>query len=249
MKREYELGLVSVSFRPYSPMEIVKAVKEAGLTCIEWGSDIHAPYSDTERLKEIVDLQREYGISCSSYGTYFRLGVTPIEELEGYIAAAKLLGTDILRLWCGAKSGADMTEEEREFLISECRMAAEIAERSDVTLCLECHRGTFTERLSDALFLMREIDSSCFRMYWQPFQWETEENKLIYAEAIAPYVKHVHVFQWKGEGKYPLCEGIAEWRRYLENFSGPRTLLLEFMPDNRIETLRSEADALRKIAE
>ena len=243
----YELGLVSVSFRSHSPEEILIAVKDAGLTCIEWGSDIHAPCTDADRLREIVRLQTKYGIYCSSYGTYFKLGVTPIGELEGYVRAAKALGTDVLRLWCGGKSGADMTDDQREALISDCRTAAEIAERHGVTLCLECHRNTFTERLSDAVFLMREIDSPHFRTYWQPFQWETVENNLTYAETVAPYVKHVHVFNWKNEQKLPLNEGISEWRRYLELLPAPRTLLLEFMPDNSIGSLSAEAEALRKL--
>lgn len=248
MNRNYDSGLVSVSFRRHSPEEIVKAAKEAGLTCIEWGSDIHAPCLDTERLREIVALQERYGIRCSSYGTYFRLCETPLSELEAYIAAAKMLGTDVLRLWCGSKSGADMTEAERERLISECKAAAELAEKHGVILCTECHRGTFTERLSDALLLMREVDSPSFRTYWQPFQWKSVEENLAYAEAIAPYAEHIHVFQWKNDEKFSLREGIAEWKGYLEKFSCPRTLLLEFMPDNSIDSLRGEADALREIA-
>ena len=247
MNRNYDLGLVSVSFRRHSPEEIVRAAREAGLSCIEWGSDIHAPCLDTDRLRDIVALQERYGIRCSSYGTYFRLGETPLAELEAYIAAAKMLGTDVLRLWCGSKSGADMTEEEREKLIAECRHAAEIAEKHGVTLCTECHRGTFTECLSDALLLMREVDSPNFRTYWQPFQWKSEEDNLLYAEAISPYAKHIHVFNWKNDQKLPLDDGVSEWRGYLEKFSRPRTLLLEFMPDNSIETLKREAEALRKI--
>ena len=114
MEKRYDLGLVSVSFRKNSPEEILNAASAAGLSFIEWGSDVHAPCHDTERLKEIAALQKEYGIVCSSYGTYFRLGETRIEELETYIQAAKILGTDLLRLWCGVKSGKDMTKEERE---------------------------------------------------------------------------------------------------------------------------------------
>ena len=111
-KDNYKLGLVSVSFRQHSPKEILEAAKAADLSCIEWGSDVHAPCRDIDRLREIAELQREYGIKCSSYGTHFRLGETPIDELESYITAAKILGTDILRLWCGRKCGKDMSTEE-----------------------------------------------------------------------------------------------------------------------------------------
>ena len=123
MESKYRLGVVSVSFRDRTPEEVLKAAKGAGLDCVEWGSDVHAPCRDYERLCEISGLQEKYGLICSSYGTYFRLGQTPIEELTDYIRAARILGTDILRLWCGAKSGADTTQKEREELLEQRRRA------------------------------------------------------------------------------------------------------------------------------
>ena len=244
---KYQLGLVSISFRNHTPREILEAAKEAGLTCIEWGSDVHAPFGDRARLEEIVALQKEYGITCSSYGTYFRLGQTPLSELPEYIAAAKLLGTDILRLWCGTKCGAEYSDEEREAFFEECRRAAAIAEQENVILCMECHVKTFTQRLEDTLALMQAVDNQHFRMYWQPFQWQTPEENLMYAETLAPLSYHIHVFQWRDRERFSLHEGIAEWQGYLAKFSTPRTLLLEFMPDNLITTLPREAEALRAI--
>ena len=209
---KYQLGLVSVSFRQHSPKEILEVTRSAG---IEWGSDVHAPCRDIERLREIAALQKEYGIVCSSYGTYFRLGETPIEELETYIQAAKILGTDLLRLWCGVKSGKDMTKEERN--------------------------------PDDAVWLMETVNSPHFRMYWQPFQWQNVDENIINAKKIAPYAEHIHVFNWRGKEKLPLGESVEEWQSYLKQFAKPRTLLLEFMPDNETSTLSREADALRAI--
>lgn len=246
-ENKYHLGLVSVSFRKYSPKEILEAVRASGLSCIEWGSDVHAPCRDIERLREISELQKEYGISCSSYGTYFRLGETPIDELESYISAAKILGADILRLWCGTKSGEEYSDSEKRELMDQCKNAAQIAEDADVTLCLECHKKTYTQRLDDALALMREINSPRFRMYWQPFQWQSIEENLTYAEAITPFTHHIHVFQWKDNERFSLNDGIEEWRGYLNKFSTPRTLLLEFMPNGTIEELAGEVNALRSI--
>lgn len=244
---QYNLGLVSISFRQHSPREILEATKAAGLSCIEWGSDVHAPCNEIERLKQIAELQKEYGMACSSYGTYFRLGETPIEELEKYIQAAKLLGTKILRLWCGRKKGKDMSACEREALFSVCRKAAKIAEASEVTLCLECHNKTFTEDPSDVVLLMQSVNSPYFRMYWQPFQWQSSEQNLENAKRIAPFAEHIHVFHWKEDKKLPLADAVAEWRRYLNEFSAPRTLLLEFMPNGTIEELAGEVNALKSI--
>lgn len=247
MENGYKLGLVSVSFRDRTPEDILKEMQRAGLSCIEWGSDVHAPCTDRARLREIAALQAQYGIRCASYGTYFRFGKTPIAELEDYIAAAGILGTDILRLWCGTKSGAEMTDEEKSALLAECRAAAEIAAREGVTLCMECHKKTFTERPSDAIRLMEQVDSPHFRMYWQPFQWQTVSENVENAKKIAPFTTHIHVFNWRGEDKLPLADAVPEWLMYLQPFSTPRTLLLEFMPDGRLESLCREADALRSI--
>lgn len=247
MQNRYNLGLVSVSFRDKTPEEILKAMQRVGLLHIEWGSDVHAPCTDTARLRELADLQKEYGITCCSFGTYFRLGKTPLAELPDYIAAAKTLGTDILRLWCGTKSGTQMTADEREELLAACRAAAEIAAREDVVLCMECHKKTFTERPTDAVWLMEQVSSPHFRMYWQPFQWQTAGQNAENAKLLAPFAAHIHVFNWKGEDKLPLGDAVAEWQTYLAHFSTPRTLLLEFMPDGQLETLAAEATALREI--
>lgn len=244
-ENQNKAGLVSVSFRPYSPKEILEEMKKAELTLVEWGSDVHAPWGDAARIGEIVDLQKQYGVTCSSYGTYFRLGETPLEELEDYITAAKRLGTRILRLWCGRRSGADMTDEEKRALVEICVQAATIAARHDVCLCMECHIKTFTEHPEDALWLMQQVDSPHFQMYWQPNQYRTVEENCRSAQMLAPYTKVIHVFHWREKNKYPLADAIEEWARYLSFFDGTQALLLEFMPNGTLEELTREADALR----
>ncbi len=241
------LGLVSVSFRKNSPAEILAEMKKADLCCIEWGSDIHAPCTDEGRLRELAALQKEHGIYCCSYGTYFRLGVTPIEELTAYIRAAKLLGTDILRLWCGAQDSEDYTAAQKEALFADCRAAAAIAQEAGVTLCMECHNKTYTNRKEAALELMEAVASPRFRMYWQPNQFRSDEENIAAARLLAPFTTHLHVFNWKEKEKFPLADGIALWREYLAAFKGAHTLLLEFMPKGGLSELCEESAALHSI--
>ena len=108
----FDLGVVSISFRDKSPEEILAAAKAAGLSCVEWGSDVHAPCRQTEKLREIAVLQEKYGITCCSYGTYFRVTRNQPEEILPYIEAAKILGTDVLRIWCGLVGFHEETEKE-----------------------------------------------------------------------------------------------------------------------------------------
>ena len=243
----FKTGVVSVSFRQLSVDEVISYTKAAGLAAIEWGSDVHAPYTDKERLDYIAKAQAEAGLYCSSYGTYFKLGEHDTEELRGYIAAAKILGTNILRLWCGNKNYADLLPEEREHIISESKKAAKIAEEEGAVLCMECHNRSFTNTLEGALDLMRSVNSPAFRMFWQPSITDGFEANMNYAKEIAPYTYNIHVFYYEDGKKHPLADGVGEWKSYLSCFSGDRNLLLEFMPDNSPESLATEAATLNSL--
>ncbi len=241
-------GLVSVSFRDRSPEEILAAMGVAGLANVEWGSDVHAPCDDPEKLAMIRFMQEAAGIRCCSYGTYFTFGEQSPEEILPYIQAAKTLGTDILRVWAGTKGSAETGVDEKEQLYADCRAAARIAEEEGVILCAECHNWTLTDTKESALELLRAAGSPAFRMYWQPNQFRSIEENLRYLSAVKEYVTCVHVFYWEGEKHFPLAGGIPVWKQYLKELGGRHTLLLEFMPDDRIESLPAEAEALREIA-
>lgn len=243
----FEPGLVSISFRSLGYEEIIKLSAEAGLKSVEWGSDVHAPCGDKEKLMAIAKATKESGLHCCSYGTYFRLGVTDNKELSGYIRAAEILGTDVLRLWCGDKGYGEYGHNEREKLISACKEAAKMAEENYVTLCLECHNNTYTDCLEGAMEIMEAVNSEHFRMYWQPNQFRSFEENLRYAREIAPFTKHIHIFNWEAHERFPLMEAKEMWKKYLKPFEGKHQLLLEFMPDDRPESLAAEAKALKTI--
>ena len=244
----FKTGLVSVSFREHTPREILTAMKDAHLGCIEWGSDVHAPFDNNKALSEIAALQREYGIACCSYGTYFQIGREKPWEIVPDARAAAVLGTRTLRVWAGNKSSEDYTPEERAQFVEACRQLADIAEKENVILCLECHNWTMTDRLASALDLMERVHSKHFRMYWQPNQFVSQEANLAYAEKIAGYVDTIHIFNWRGNERFPLSAGKEIWREYLGRFSGNETLLLEFMPDDSLNSLKTEADSLLHLA-
>jgi sugar phosphate isomerase/epimerase len=240
-------GLVSVSFRKHTVEEIISAAKNANLRYIEWGSDVHAPANDIANLKKIKVLQEENGIICSSYGTYFVIGESSPDELHGLINAAKILGTNILRLWCGNKNFEDYSEAERTSFLALCKDYALIAEKNEVYLCMECHNNTFTNCLEGAKRLMESVNSKNFLMYWQPNQFLSFQENTEYAKEISPYTKVIHVFNWLKKEKFPLADGIDTWAEYLKFFPENILCLLEFMPDNNILSLPVEADALKKI--
>ena len=84
-------------------------------------------------------------------------------------------------------------------------------------------------------------------MYWQPFRARSFEENAEYLRQIEQYVENIHVFNWDANGRYPLGDAIEEWKKYTAILSRPRTMLLEFMPDDELATLPREAEALKKI--
>ena len=243
----FKTGLVSISFRGHTAEEIIAAMQRAGLSAVEWGSDVHARPDDEARLAEIKKLCDKAGIYISSYGSYFKLGVDDLSDIYKYIRAARILGTDIIRIWCGSKNYTDMTEDERVAFISLSKEAAAIAEREGVKLCMECHNNTFTNCIEGAVRLMEEVASDNFLMHWQPNQFMAHADNVIFAEKMAKYTRVIHAFHWIGKDKFPLSEGHGRWVEYLSRFSGCECVLLEFMPDGNIATLAREAAELNKI--
>ena len=75
---------------------------------------IHNPIQMGKKIDNRVVLQPMEGCDCNTDRSPSELTV------KKYSKAAKILGADILRLWCGRKNGKDMTDEERSNLLSVC---------------------------------------------------------------------------------------------------------------------------------
>ncbi len=243
-----KIGLTSISFRKASPKEIISACRDCGIKYIEWGSDIHARPSDLDAIAKITALQSEYGIMTSSYGSYFKIGREERGGIKEYFAAAKALGTDTIRLWCGTKASSEYSKKERAALFEDCKALAAIAEKEGILLATEFHIGTFTDCSESTLSLLSYVDSPFFKTYWQPNQYKSHEENLKSAEQAAKRTVNIHAFNWRCKEKYPLAEAKAEWKEYLSPFKDKeRYVLLEFMPKGGIDELKKESKALFSI--
>ena len=243
----FSKGLTSVSFRELSPEQVILTAKENNISSIEWGGDIHAPANDTARLDEIVALMEKHGVSCCSYGSYFTLGRDSVDALPEIISAAKRLGTDIIRIWCGTKASGEYSEDEVRQVIADAKAAAALAENLGVTLCLECHPNTLTDRAESSLRILRSVGSEHFRTCWQPNQFISEEDNLDHLTAVLPYLQNIHIFNWTATERLPLALSKAEWIRRLSLIRSDHFLLFEFMPNGKTDDLPAEVRALDEI--
>ena len=121
-------GLCSVSFRALPAGEVLRLAAEAGLACIEWGGDVHAPPSlGPDALCALGDATRSAGLAVASYGSYHRLGVSDPADLPAVLAAAKALGAPTVRVWAGGKGTAEATAAERAAVHAAAREAVALA--------------------------------------------------------------------------------------------------------------------------
>lgn len=246
----FKLGVASISFRNHTPNEIIKEATKSKLDAIEWGSDIHAPCNNKNALKEIVSRSSENGIAISSYGSYYRIGKDKAEEIVPYLEAAKILGTDTVRIWCGEKGSCETDQNEFSAMVEQGNLICEKAKEFNIKLCLECHQWTLTDNYSTALNYINLVASDNLKMYWQPNQFKSFDYNIASAKALLCCTENLHVFNWDSKNRYPLIEAKEVWKDYFEIFKGKsRFALLEFMHDDRLETLSKTASELRKICE
>lgn len=242
-------GLVSVSFRQKTPIEIVKLCNQAGLRAIEWGGDVHVPPKGGN-AREVRQMTLDHGLTVSSYGSYYRV-TQPMDDLLGCLDAAQELGTDVVRIWCGVKGSKD-AEPERGQIVDSLLSCCEQAKKRNITLSLEYHGNTLTDARESVIRLLKETESvsDTLKFYWQPrFDWPTEEC-LLSLEDVRPRLNHLHVFTWLYEGKkatrLPLEKGEALWTKVFSSFTDDRFALMEFVENDSDEALLRDAAVLNR---
>ena len=242
-------GIVSVTFRQFTPEKIIELAKENGLSCIEWGSDVHVPAGDMEKASEVAGIMEKAGMESVSYGTYYRLGTyeNHVEEFMKYLKTAKVLGAKNLRLWAGVKEAEEYTADERIAMAEEAKALCKIAKEHGMTVSFEYHHGTLTGTTEGALELIENIGEDNAFLYWQPNQFKTEEYNLAGLKKVKKYVSNVHIFHWDESNRYALEEGITVWKRYLSELGGNRAVLMEFVKDDSEEQFIFDAATFDKI--
>lgn len=68
------IGFTTVTFRKKSRREVCEIAEKNGIKYLEWGGDVHLPPDNETALQEVIFLQKEFGLTAVSYGSYYRLG-------------------------------------------------------------------------------------------------------------------------------------------------------------------------------
>ena len=243
-------GLVSISFRQVKADDLIAECGKCCLKAIEWGSDVHVPSGNIAEAERIRDLTTKAGILMPEYGAYIELGISSEEEMVSTCRSAVALGTSVVRIWAFNRQRNCVSDAEYETVVADAKKMCDLFPA--LTFCLECHINSLTQDYRDAIQLMKDVDRTNFGMFWQPNQLYSHDYNRRALRMLLPYVYAVHVFSWDmvdGQlRQYPLAEHEDRWRDYLDILKeSPRDvlpLMIEFVYDNRLETLKPTADTL-----
>ena len=248
-------GLCSLTLGHLPPAEVVGLCAKAGLTHIEWWGKRHVPPGDVDRAREVSDLTSDAGLAISTYGSYYRAGVSEGDGLsfDDVFRTALALGAPAIRVWAGTKGSETCTEQGRAAVVADTLRIAKLCAAEGVGLVFEYHAGTLTDTNASATAFADEVEHSSVSFGWQVRTGASVHENLAGLRAMLPRLATMHVFNWSKspEGEYvrhPLGEGADEWRGYLEVASeAGRDLvaLLEFVRGDTVVQLEEDARVLR----
>ena len=241
-------GLVTVTFRKFSPAEICDTAKRASLSLLEWGGDIHVPPMNLAAVDSAKSLSADAGLVIDTYGSYYRCNGTD-EDIDAVVTTAHLLGAKNLRVWAGTHGSGDTDAPTRRTVTDNLRKVCKAAEAYGITVSPEFHGGTLTDHYESAVRLADDVSADNLRLYWQPNQFRDLEYNLSALKSVLPFLSNVHVFAWSGHDKFPLEAAERPWRQYIDIIASDKRshgMLLEFVCDDTAEQLVKDAQTLRK---
>lgn len=238
----------SVTFRQLTRREIFDIAVENGITQIEWGADVHLQPQDDIALEEVTRLQRELGVSACSYGSYYRLGANDMDAWRAVTQTSEAIGAKTVRIWAGSRPSAETDETAFSALVAEAQTLAEIAAERGLTITFEFHKGTYNDTGASSVKLLKSIDRSNVKTYWQPMSIPEDEGNL---QAVLPFLAGVHVFHWSKSGRrFSLKFGRRNWERFIRMIArggADVPFILEFVKGDSRKQFARDVKTLREL--
>lgn len=250
-----EMGLTSVTFRNLACKEVIEYCKNAGVSYIEWGSDIHIPPDNFENAKIIKALTVNANIKISSYGSYYKIGEHENykEVFSNYLKTAQILSAPTIRIWAGNTSSTNITKEQYEEFIKEVKCICHMAKEFNICPAFEFHHNTLVDTADSALSVIKDADCENLGLYFQFDPLVSIEENCRTLEKLLPFLKMIHVFNIDKSFNRLLLEeeyGLDMWRKFvsiLKRNNISVILLIEFLKNPSFEGLKKELKTLKSI--
>ncbi len=163
-------GICSVTLAKKNVSEVIEIVKDAGLEGIEWWGKDHVPHGDTAIAAKVKALTESAGLKVSSYGSYYRAGVSEAEGLSfaSVLDTAVALGAPTIRIWAGNCDFGKADETLVEKVVSDTMRIADMSAKSGITVTFEFHGGTLTDNNDNTIKFASMAEHPAVFFSWQP---------------------------------------------------------------------------------
>ena len=218
-----KVGLCTIAFSKTPLWEVLDLAAEIGFDGVEiWCNTPHfgPPYA-LERAAEIRHEADKRRLNVSLLGSYLRLGKGEPElaSLPALIAAAKILGTRIIRVWAHQKGSVQATPDDWAACVRDAHRACELALPHKILLAMEMHDNTFADRGDAAARLIAACPMPNLKVNYQAGFLPGSDEPLERLEKVLPHVVNVHAQNFeapiggtvKSLRRAPLANGMIKY--------------------------------------
>ncbi|HLA40568.1 MAG TPA: sugar phosphate isomerase/epimerase family protein, partial [Candidatus Glassbacteria bacterium] len=258
-----KVALCTIAFQDRPLDEVLKLAAEVGFDGVEpWGKPDHLPLTRTDdEVKAVADRIAELGLKTSHYGSYVRLGDSqaPAEkdrDMQRAVDITRLLGANICRMWAGLKDSELLGEDDWKLMVDDGQRFCARAEAAGVTLAIEMHGNSVTNKAAAALDLIDRVGSPALRLNYQILN--NSEDPYERARIAGPYVVMVHAQNENPDarGQALICGGAVDFKKVWEILHGQFGFAgyfeVEFVrgetTDEKVAALKADYECLRSIA-
>ena len=263
-------GVCTIAFNSQPLQEAIRIARTAEAEGIEiWGKPSHTPYPpDAEAQKQALRLATQAGLEICCYGSYYRPGAA--QKIDGWtvtwaseLQIAQRLQTSMIRIWLGDRDYEATPAGDRARILAELAQAAEGAQAAGITIVLERHTNTLTNRWRGTAELLQEIGLGNVRLTYQvraPQSLEEAHRELSRDHVtLLPLSAHAHLHNYRltqeGMQRCHLDAGLIDYRDFSRQaracgFNGFG--MVEFLPElmdspDPAVALRRDLDLIRSL--
>ena len=191
-------GICSVTLPKHSIEEVLQVAVKAGLQGVEWGGNGHVPHGDIDCARRVRELTAKAGLEVSSYGSYYRAGVSEAAGLsfQRVLDSAVALGAPTIRVWAGDRDTTDADEAFVQSVIDDTIRIAELAADHKISITFEFHGGTLSDRNETAVQFSDQIRHPNVFFSWQPPHGYALDHCLEGLRGLLPRLSTVHLYHW-----------------------------------------------------
>ena len=220
----FNVGLCTIALSKVPLPEVLDLAAAIGFDGVEiWCKDPHFEPPYPRQRAEVIRRQADgRGLKVSVLGSYlcFGKGEPELASLPALIAAAEILGSNIIRVWAHQKGSAQATPEDWAACVRDARRACEMALRHNILLAVEMHDNTFADRGDACARLIADCGLPNLKVNYQAGFRPGADEPLERLEKVLRHVVNVHAQNFeapiggavKSLKRAPLAAGMIDYR-------------------------------------